>query len=206
MPEDVQSEIFNTKLMESLVMNILNLKSVFKRLRYDGNSLDPRRTELAVMLLESGIEFCIAQCKLQFGEHDSLTGPIIKHLNETVNICKDIADKLELDRENKYAEESKSEFLFKWDRMNTGDKRRLENFVSNEIGLSVPVLDWKKDRHRNSLVCSFGDKEMGMQVELEVKVNFAKRNGEAIIRSGKNAKHFKLMVRQDNQNTFIYKK
>jgi hypothetical protein len=94
LPDDKQEKIFSIENMNELIDTILR-QPVWAEPHYD--KLDPRRSKLAAVLAEKSLKKCIAQYdKLEEGK--AISKRITTHLEESIDICEDIALKTELKR------------------------------------------------------------------------------------------------------------
>ena len=96
-PYKDQSEIFNDGLVERLIGDLLGIRKSILPVNPVEPELDRRRVKLAAMMIEKSIGYCKFQLRRVMPETPSLTEPILKHLGETISICNDIANKVELE-------------------------------------------------------------------------------------------------------------
>lgn len=130
LPEDKLKEIFSPDRVDQLVGRILDSGQANSY----NNGLNPRKAELAAMLVKKGIDINSSQY-LQLNEDTPLLiKPTIDHLKQTVSICNDISYKLKLQYIEKEAEIMKSRYLFSWNNMLGREKRRLLKFITDRTG------------------------------------------------------------------------
>ena len=86
LPEEKQAEIFSSKKFEKFIKELLpyNKKNI---------ELDPRRTELAALLVEKGVNYCVTQYQLI--EPDiKFNQPVIDKLRQAWFISQDLPFKV----------------------------------------------------------------------------------------------------------------
>lgn len=206
LPEHLQMEIYSSKRIERFVMNLLNIRSdvLGFGIEYQ-QELDGRRCNLAAKMVELCISLCVSQFELMFREHPALANPTIKHLKESIDICKAIAYKIELDNQITYAKGKNMMYLFNWTQITTRDKDRFEEFVSEVVGIqqSLELLQ-VKTQTPDSLSCLLGDKELGIGIEVEIKLDTIHGIATVTIKDKERVKPIKLRLKTDGENIRIY--
>jgi hypothetical protein len=204
-PEYMQKEVYTSSRIEHFLMKLLNIREPFIGREYPRN-LDTRRCQLASKMVELGTSFCISQFELMFSEHGALANPTIKHLKEAIAICKDIGNKIESDEQKSYAEDKKLEYLFNWNYVTTRDKNRFENFLSEVAGIQYPLalLD-TKNKGPYALSCLVGDKELGIEIEVEIKLDTIHDIATVTTKDKERIKPIKLRLKTDGENIHVYR-
>lgn len=123
-PEDKQNEIFGYKNIEKLLISIFGNKSDY----YIHKTFSLRQLELASLLVEVGTSVCKSQIQKLNIDTPALAEATINHLDKSVDICKNVSYRIELNR----LEEKDLIFLFSWSKLKNRDEKRLIRFLSDE--------------------------------------------------------------------------
>jgi hypothetical protein len=131
LPDDKQEQVFGYYNLKRLIISLLNKDNYADSV---DETSDTRRTQLAALLVEEGIKLCIKKYELLLSETPALTGPTIEHLNKAIDICKDIAYKIDLNQRIFLEKEGKLTYLFDWNRIPGNDNNKLIEFIKDEFG------------------------------------------------------------------------
>jgi len=161
LPEDKQKEIFTHSRIDGLIQNMLYKGDLYHFQDHYQDIFDPRRSELAAILVERGVHLNSVQYRLLNKDTLSLVEPTINHLNQSVSICKDIARKLELKKIEEEAEQLELVYLFSWKKMLREENGRLMDFIYRKTKEEDPIdIIWNTIKRTNDkkIQCSFGVK------------------------------------------------
>lgn len=122
-PEDKQNEIFSYENVQKLLTSMFGSKS-----DYINKTFSLRQLELASLLVEIGTSVCKSQIQKLNIDTLALAEATINHLDKSVDICKNVSYRIELNR----LEEKGLIFLFSWSKLRTRDENRLIRFLSDE--------------------------------------------------------------------------
>jgi hypothetical protein len=159
LPEDTQKEIFTPSRIDGLIQNIFYKGNLYHFQGHHQDIFDPRRAELAALLVERGVHLNSVQYRMLNKDTLSLVEPTINHLEQSVSICKDIARKLELKKIEEEAEQMELVYLFSWKKMLLQEKGRLMEFIYKKTRQEDPIeIIWNTIKRTNDkkIECSFG--------------------------------------------------
>ncbi len=100
-----------------------------------------------------GLKFFIMAYQSQFDNTPTLASLATEQLQKTISICKDIAYRIELDRNMKNAENENMTYCFKWEDLPGKDVTRLLYYLESEFGQAYFAR--KIERSQNNKVLSF---------------------------------------------------
>jgi hypothetical protein len=206
-PEVTQENIFTREKMEPLILNILKMTFALGQPCVSINKLDTRRARLCAMLIDRCTKFCISQYALLEQRASALTRPLINQLQQSVEICNEIANKIELEDLRNFSSRPTNLYLFNWEDVTKKDRRRLEDFLYEDTSLPVGVSELKKSQDGKSLTCKLLD-EGRIIYSVEITINENGDVAELKLTDYDTNKEYKenLQVLQKNGRNYIYKK
>ena len=127
-PEDKQNEIFDYKNVQKLLTSIFGSKSHY----YIHKIFSFRQLELASLLVEIGTSVCKSQIQKSNIDTLALAEATINHLDKSVDICKALSYRIELNKLEEQGAEEGLIFLFSWSKLRNRHEKRLMRFLEDE--------------------------------------------------------------------------
>jgi hypothetical protein len=233
LPEDTQDEIFSRKRIEPLIIEVLKFTSFLENKRdwyhkewHDKpnsflplthsfkpsiTKLDKRRIRLCSMLVERCIQFCISQYDILEQNTPNLTKPIRDHLRQSIELCNDIANKVELTDLQNLNNKKNLIYLFRWERATKKDRQKFEKFLIDEtisyanIILQPEQIEMSRDGRTLTCVLELGDHPI---ISVRMNKGITNKIVEVIFRELKRKRNFKTMnlsIKQEDDITYVFK-
>jgi hypothetical protein len=213
LPDKELHEIFTEPNVNGLILGLLKLSPILARVRGgEKRELDSWRTQLSASLVEKCIHFCSNQYEVLEEESPSLAETNIGHLRQSIEICKQIANAVELRELKSRGIKNQLTYLFNWDKIPGSDEKRLKKFLVEEFGIGSYEESYyqevRKYRNKKQLSCwiNFRDEDYGgldMSVTLEGADRAAVTSGLSHL-DGREDRRFLKVVEERGQK-FIYK-
>jgi len=214
-PDEKQELIFTVDKINNLISKILRMEhSLLHTLLPSSRvrKLDSRRVQISAGIIQDCVHFCQLQLQMLFPESESLIQPTIDQLNQTIRICNDIANKVELNELRNLGKDDNLEFLFNWDKVTTRDKYRLESFLYEETNLPFGVTQLKKSNNGKSITCKItDDNDTQVYYSVKIKINEGtseKSNANLLLTDLDSNKVYttSLVAKKKNETYYIFKK
>ena len=176
LPDKELHEIFTEANLNGLILGLLKLSPTLAGVRGgEKRELDSWRTQLSASFIEKCVYFCSNQYKVLEEESPFLAETNIGHLRRSIEICKQIANVVELRELKTKGIKNKLTYLFNWDKIPGSDEKSLKKFLVEEFLGSYDEsygLEVRKSRNKKQLSCwiSYGDEDyegVEMNVMLE---------------------------------------
>lgn len=213
LPDKELHEIFTEANLNGLILGLLKLSPRLAGVRGgEKRELDSWRTQLSASFVEKCIHFCSNQYKVLEEESPSLAETNIGHLRQSIEICKQIANAVELRELKTKGIKNKLTYLFNWDKIPGSDEKSLKKFLVEEFGIGSYDesygLEVHKSRNKKQLSCwiSFGVEDyegIDMSITLE-GTDRAVATSSLSYPDGREDRHFLKVVEERGQK-FIYK-
>lgn len=209
-PDAIQEDVFTADNMGFLISKILKVGGFWVNGVPSSHSgrLEARRTQISARLIKKCTGFCILQIQMLFPETRALLEPTIKQLRQSVAICDDIANQIELKEVRDIGRERNLELLFNWDEITREGNLKLQNYLYTETDLTLGVTNLKKSRNGNSITCKLV-LEKKVIYFLQMTLNEKTNHVDVIITDvDNNNKQYrrKLFVMKQNNINYIYRK
>lgn len=201
-PEDRQNEIFDYKNVQWLLISMFGSKSHFSF----------RQVELASLLVEIGTSVCKSEIQKLNRDTLALAEATINHLDKSVDICKALSYRIELNKLEEQGAEDDLIFLFSWNKF-TRDEKRLIRFLEDEIndpflaGLNYDSSDPGIKRYEVWAYAG-NDDEVEREGFLSIELKPVENKATLSFRYDVNGKEFvkDLIVKSDHDDFYIYGK
>lgn len=139
LPDETKQKIFNHVNIDKLLKAMLKISSE------DSSYENARKTELASLLVRRGAGFCNQQYSQKIEPNSVLNRPIIHQLEESIDICDQIASKMKLPERKSTEEKEGLTYLFNCTKIkdvhesrvfevNEEDTRQFITFIDQERG------------------------------------------------------------------------
>jgi hypothetical protein len=162
LPEDKQKEIFSPQIIDNFIRQILYLGERHP----NSDSFNPRKAELAAMLVNRGIDVNSYQYLRLNEDTPSLVKTTVDQLEQCVSVCNDISYKLKLMSVEEEAEKTKYRYLFSWNNMIGREKRRLLKFITDRTGDDqIEIFHGSIKRSDKAISFRFGQSIDGEEME-----------------------------------------
>jgi hypothetical protein len=201
LPDKEQGQIFNYDNVRLLISSMLR-----QPLWIDSNpdTDDARRTRLAAILAEESLNKCITRYTA-IEDSPKIAKLPIAHLQESIEICKDIASKVE--SEERQREIKQLIYLFTWNNPSSTDDKKIIKYLKKEFNLDW--LDTAKIQKHDRTITITNEEKNGSFPYISIGLN-EQRTGARLSVYNKfgNEEYTKdLIVKlEDNDNLNVYAK
>lgn len=206
-PEDKQNEIFSYENVQKLLTSMFGSKS-----DYIHKTFSLRQLELASLLVEIGTSVCKSQIQKLNIDTLALAEATINHLDKSVDICKAVSYRIELNKLEEQGAEDDLIFLFRWKNFIRYEKRLLK-FLEDEI--NDPLLaelnygSWGPGIMRYEVWSYTGhDQEKELTGFLSIELKLAENKARLSFRYDTTGDELvkDLIVKSDYNDFYIYAK
>lgn len=160
--------------MNNVFKGEIDLKDLAK---FDQNIPNSRKAFLASSLAELSLSSMIRQYKSLYPNTPHLSGIVTDQLEKTISMCKEIAYKIELIKQNEISIKNNSNYLFKWEEIPGKDEYRFLDFLESEFGQAYEKIEFVKRNYDKTL---WFNTRVGLQDidivsgKIEIDVNWKK--------------------------------